>query len=208
MGESCRRKNRQPHKRTPEEIAREERSKKARSGANEYLYRPSEPEWDYVPSGNCVLQLDEKYHTGLRRICADGRKQRIENLLNDFFAGAVAYAAAEKVARAERERWKREWQDAERRRWEEQERRKLEESRWKFLADKIEVLERAERIERFVEATKAQLANADGSPQLVRLLDWSRDHAVRLRTECLPKNLDEALSEALLFQSESNHSVD
>lgn len=76
--------DRQPHKQTPEEIAREERSKRARR-ANEYEYRPPEPEWDYVPSGIFVLQLDEMYHTGLRRTWADGRKQRMENLLNDFF---------------------------------------------------------------------------------------------------------------------------
>ncbi len=195
--------DRQPHKRTPEEIAREERSKKARRDANEYQHRLSEPEWDYVPSGNFVLQLDEMYHDGLRRTWADGRKQRIENLLNDFFAGAIAYAAAEKEAEARREKWRRERETIEQRRWAEEERRSLEENRWKFLAGRIEVLERAERIERFVEATSAQLTNTDGSPQLDRLLDWSRDYATRLRAECLPKNLNGALSEALLFQSES-----
>ena len=200
--------DRQPHKLTPEEIAREEKSKKARGGANEYQYGSREPEWDYIPSGNFVLQLDEMYHSGLRRSWADGKKQRVENLLNDFFAGAVAYAAAEKAARVERERWQREWQDAEQRRWEEQERRKLEESSWKFLAGKIECLERAERIERFVEATKAQLTNSDSLPQLDRLLDWSRDYAARLRTECRPKVLNDALSEALLFGPETNESVD
>ena len=47
--------DRQPHKRTPEEIAREERRKKARGGANEYQYGSREPEWDYIPSGNFVL---------------------------------------------------------------------------------------------------------------------------------------------------------
>ena len=196
-------KDRQPHKRTPEEIARDETSKKARGRSNEYEYRPPEPEWDYVPSGNLVLQLDESYHTGLRRLWADGKKQRVENLLNDFFAGAIAYAAAEKEAEARRERWRREREAIEQRRWAEEERRKLEESRWKFLAGKIESLERAERIERFVEATKAQLTNIDGSPHLDRLLDWSRDYAARLRTECLPENLNDALAEALLFQSES-----
>jgi hypothetical protein len=198
--------DRQPHKRTPEEIAREERSKRTRTRWNQYRYVPPEPEWDHIPSGNLVLLLNEKYHTSLRRIWADGTKQRIENLLNDFFAGAVAYAAAEKARRAEHERWQREWHDAERRRSEEQERRRIEESRWKFLAERIESLERAERIEGFVEAARAQLTNIDGAPQLDRFLDWSRNYAARLRAVCPPGNLSDALSAACLFDSEMKKS--
>jgi hypothetical protein len=76
---------RQPHRRTPEEMVREERAKNSRSGAHELA--PWEPRWDHLASGKLVLQLAEKYHTGLRRMWSDGKRQRIENLLNDFLAG-------------------------------------------------------------------------------------------------------------------------
>jgi hypothetical protein len=195
--------DRQPHQRTADEIARAERAAKSRRGADEFL-RPWEPEWDYVPSGRLILELGEQYNTGLRRIWADGKRQRIEDLLNDFFAGAVAYAAAEKSKREERERWHREWEEQQRLRWEEEERRRREESRWKFLSGNLEALERAERIERFVDSMRAQLANADASAQLVRLLDWSQNHAAGLRRQCLPENLDAALSVVGLFASEND----
>lgn len=80
--------------------------------------------------------------------------------------------------RAERERWQREWQDAEWRRWGEQKQRKLEESRW--------------------------TANSLG--RFARLLDWSLRYAVSLRAECHPTNLNDALSEAPLFQPGGNQS--
>ncbi len=77
------------------------------------------------------------------------KRRRVEELLNDFLAGAVAYAAAEKAAREEREKRHREWEDAQRRRLAEQERRQREESRLKFLVSKMEALELAVRIEAF-----------------------------------------------------------
>lgn len=166
---------RRPHKRTPEEMTRAERAKNSRSGAHEVA--PWEPRWDHLASGKLVLQLAEKYHTGLRRMWSDGKRQRTENLLNDFMAGALAYAAAEKAAREERERFHREWESEQRRRLAEEQQRQREESRWKFLVDKMEALERAEKIEGFVGKVKAQLANAEATVQLGRFLEWSEDYA-------------------------------
>ena len=123
-----------------------------------------------MPSGRLALRLEDHYHTGLRRTWADGKRRRVEELLNDFLAGAVAYAAAEKARREEHEKRERQWEDERRRRLAEQERRQREESRLKFLVGKMEALELAVRIERFVATTRAQLARAEASAQLDRFL--------------------------------------
>jgi len=48
-----------------------------------------------------MLQVDQHYHDGVRRTWADGKTLRLEYLLNDFLAGVVACAAAEKARREE-----------------------------------------------------------------------------------------------------------
>jgi hypothetical protein len=123
-----------------------------------------------------------------------------------FSRRALAYAAAEKAAREERERFHREWESEQRRRLTEEERRQREESRWKFLLDKIEALERAQKIERFVRTVKTQLANTEAASQLDRFLDWSKDYAATLRKRCYPDDLDAAIAVAGLFKPENNRS--
>lgn len=195
--------DRRPHTRTPQEIARAEREK-LRRGATEFQFRSWEPQWDYVPSSRLELQLEEEYHTGLRRTWADGRRQRVEELLNDFLAGAVAYAAAEKARREEQERWQREREEEQRRRLAEEARRQREENRWEFLVGRIEALERAERIERFITTTRARISNVGATVQLDRLLNWAQDHAARLRRHTSPESIESALSQTNLFTSEKS----
>jgi hypothetical protein len=78
----------------------------------------------------------------LRRTYRDGKRHRIEELLNDFKAGTAAYATAEKLRREEHERWQREWAEKEMRRIEEQQRIERDKKRWEFLEDRIRALER------------------------------------------------------------------
>jgi hypothetical protein len=81
--------NREPHKEMPAEKARAEREKNR--WPSDLAYRPWwMPQWDYFPSGMLVLELEEQYHSGLRRVFRDGKRQHLEDLLNDFLAAAVA----------------------------------------------------------------------------------------------------------------------
>ena len=128
--------NREPHKDTPAETARAEREKKR--WPSDLEYRPWWiPQWDYSPSGKLVLELGEQYHSGLRRIFRDGKRQQLEDLLNDFLAAAVAYAAAVKARREEHERQRREWNEQEQRRIEKREQVERNRKRWKFVSERI-----------------------------------------------------------------------
>lgn len=103
---------------------------------------------DYSPSGKLMLELGEHYHSGLRRVFSEGKRQRLEKVLNDFMAAVISYSAAQKARIEEHERWRRERQEQEQRNLEQQQ---IERSkrRWEFLSDRIEALERAEKINTF-----------------------------------------------------------
>lgn len=95
-----------------------------------------------------MLELGEHYHSGLRRVFSEGKRQRLEKVLNDFMAAVISYSAAQKARIEEHERWRRERQEQEQRNLEQQQ---IERSkrRWEFLSDRIEALERAEKINTF-----------------------------------------------------------
>lgn len=105
---------------------------------------------DYSPSGKLMPELEEHYHSGLRRVFSEGKRQRLEKVLNDFMAAVISYSAAQKARIEEHERWRRERQEQEQRNIEQQQ-QQIERSkrRWEFLSDRIEALERAEKINTF-----------------------------------------------------------
>jgi len=83
--------------------------------------KPFIPEWDEVPSGLLVLEIDRGNHwDGLRRKFADGKRQRLEKIIDVVLAGAATCAAAIKAKREEAERRSREWKEIETRRRREQ----------------------------------------------------------------------------------------
>ncbi|TGN76201.1 hypothetical protein EOW77_0031560 [Bradyrhizobium yuanmingense] len=96
---------RRAHVPTVEELALEERQK--RNGerykrANLWFFdtKRAYPEFDFVRSGELSLQIENKY-VGLRRNWTDGRRQRLENLINSIVGGIVAYLAGVKARREE-----------------------------------------------------------------------------------------------------------
>jgi hypothetical protein len=138
--------DRAPHTQTPAEAARAERER--RRWPNTEEFRPWWlPQWDYSPSGKLMLELEEHYHSGLRRVFSEGKRQRLEEVLNDFMAAAISYSTAQKARIEEHERWRLERQERERRNIERQQQIERTKRRWEFLSDRIEALERAEKID-------------------------------------------------------------
>jgi len=201
---------RKSHVLMPDEVERlrkfeEQRERAVRLGrwdAMHSLDRPKFPEWDYAPTGALALQLDELYHSGLRRTWADGKTQRLEDLLNDFLSGVVAYAAASKARHEEQERREREWREEERRRLRAQRWRERENRRVEFTEEFVEAWEEADRIEQFtaVVERKLQEEGLANDGELRPMVDWLRRRISRLRSATAPTRIKEALaSNAELF---------
>jgi hypothetical protein len=192
--------NREPHKETTAETARAEREKKR--WPSDLAYRPWwMPQWDYSPSGILVLELGEQYHSGLRRIFRDGKRQQLENLLNDFLAAAVAYAAAVKARREEHERQRREWNEQEQRRIEKREQVERNRKRWKFVSERILSLERADKIDRFVRHIESACSATNSVGENVRrFVDWAKAYSSVLKSVCDPSELDGVLENEELFR--------
>jgi hypothetical protein len=176
--------DREPHKVTPAETTRAEREK--RRWPSDLEYRPSwMPQWDYSPSGILLLELDQPYHSGLRRGFRDGKRQHLENLLNDFLAAAVAYAASEKARREEHERQRQEWNEQEQRRIGKQAQVERNRKRWKFVSERILSLERADKIDRFVQYIESACSATNSVGQNVRrCIDWAKAYSNVLKSVC------------------------
>lgn len=81
------------------------------------------PKWDYVPSGELTLKIENSYWLISRHTWKDGKIQRIEECLNKFCISAIELSEAIKVDRVKKE------EDEIRRKKEEAERYRLKELR-------------------------------------------------------------------------------
>ena len=90
---------------------------KVKFGIREVVNRTEPPKdkksysWDYhkyeyTPTGRLSLMIKEWCHD-IRKTWNDGKKQRIENCLNDFLVGLISCASYEKARTLEREREER-----------------------------------------------------------------------------------------------------
>ena len=77
------------------------------------------PRFEFFPSGKLSLMINE--YTRGRKTCEDGKKQRLENCLNDFVIALIRVAEKDRARRLERER-----EERERREWERQRDEKIQ----------------------------------------------------------------------------------
>ncbi len=122
----------------------------------------SRPEYDYNPSGKLSLRItDPSWNIG-RRIWSDGKKQRVENVLNSFVIGLIKAAVAEREHRIQRERWEKERKEEERRRREQQRLKEAEERKlWGLFTDSI-CWHRSQQIRAYVQAVEDAVEKSTG----------------------------------------------
>jgi hypothetical protein len=106
---------RRNHIPTIEGLTREERRQKkqerdARLGIWSFHHERAYPEFDFVRTGELNVRIKEEYVGRLRRNWNDGKRQKIESLVDDIAGGIAAYLAGVKAKRKERERWHRKWE--------------------------------------------------------------------------------------------------
>jgi hypothetical protein len=132
---------------------------------------------------------------GLRRKFADGKCQRVEQLIGELLTSGLAISAARKARKIEEERRERERQEAERRRREIERRRLLEQKRVEFLQAQMELFSTAGKIEEFVETYLSVYSRSDMPETCCRFIGWAQARAQALRDAAAPHILAAKLDE-------------
>jgi len=111
--------------------------------------------YDYCPSGRLYLRIDTWGHSDDRRIWSDGKKQRLEDLLNSFVTGVVKLAESNRAWRLQREQEEREKQERIRLHQEQERLRREEEAKFQALETEVTAWHKSLQIRSYVEAVKA-----------------------------------------------------
>ncbi|MHC1699281.1 MAG: hypothetical protein AB9919_14685 [Geobacteraceae bacterium] len=143
----------------------------------------SVPKYDFVPSGELFLQI-EGWLYGERQTWSDGKKQRLEDLLNSFVIGLIRAAMAQKKVRIEREQEKLEWQERERIRIEQERLRQEENERINKLLHQTDNWHRSQQILEYMDALQKEAIKGDreilpGS-KLACWIFWATQYAYRI----------------------------
>jgi hypothetical protein len=163
------------------------------------------------PSGRLVLQIREAaayWAYGCRKSWRDGKKQRIEDRLNNFVASLIELAVRREHHREEQKRKEEERREAERRHQEAARVRaeklalmKAERERVDSLIQQAENWKTSELLRAFVGVAKRELGPAGGNitadSEFAEWIDWASKQADRLDPlrESPPSILDEKLEE-------------
>jgi len=121
------------------------------------------------------------YRDELQKVVADGKQQRIEQLLNEFVVKIETEAVRRKRDEEHRERQRLRWEEEARLRHEYEEKQQKEMERLKALETEVHSWKRAEGIRAYIAAVEAKAASEDGSiaseSDLGRWIAWARQKA-------------------------------
>lgn len=134
------------------------------------------------PTGELTLELGGSSGYGSRRSWGDGKRQRVENCLNDVMVGGVAYAeGAREVAREHAARM-RAWAEAEERRAEDRRQAEQEAARIKALESAATNWKRSQELLAFIAEVRKLRPDgsaATGSNEVHdEWLQWAEGHAL------------------------------
>jgi len=142
------------------------------------------PRYDYVPSGELALRLTDDDFQCTRRTWRDGKRSRLEPLLNRFIVGLVGVVGAKKVERQRREEREKEWQRRRRDEAEQQRLRWEEEKKIRLLKEDLAAWRSSCDIREYLAAARTNAELRCMSDEQRRELDewlrWVADYADRL----------------------------
>ena len=122
---------------------------KRRRKRGEWVYPPK---YDYHPTGNLVMRIRNAYSLGVRQQWADGKIQRVEDCLGEFFLGLKNVAAAKIAVEEEFQRRQRERKEEQIRRAELQRLTDIEIFKARKLTTDMANWENADRMRRYLVA--------------------------------------------------------
>jgi len=162
--------------RTEREPTEKERRDREKYG---HVYLPNR--YSHRPTGMLKLGIIGGYYDELQKVVADGKRQRVEQCLNEFVVKLEAEAVHRKREAERQERERRRWEEQERRRRVREEKREKEIERLKALEEEARNWRRAEEIRAYVAAAEAKTTREHGNIELDSELDrwiaWSRHKA-------------------------------
>lgn len=196
------------HVPTMEELSREERLRKkeerdARLGIWSFGRERAYPEFDFIHTGELSIQIADQYARGLRRNWGDGKRQRIESLVEDIVGGIATYLAGVKARREERERWRRDWEQRQRQAELARAREERETRRREFLKRFVAISTEADELKSFLARLRDRMP-AYPSGELARMLEWTEARLLQLEDELTPDGVAFALRERKLFPDVDN----
>jgi hypothetical protein len=118
----------------------------------------------------------------MRRTWSDGKKQRLENILDEFLDGVQAASASNKKRRLERERREREWREEERQREENERRMKTERNRRAGLFVQCSGRDKAAAIRQMIVEVRRRASKGSDDwlgEDTARWIDWANGLADR-----------------------------
>ncbi len=119
----------------------------------EWRHRNPPPWYIHRPSGRLSLVI-RSWSYGQRKSWCDGKRQKLEDLPNEFIASILRTAERRRIDREERERQEREEAELRLKRELEQARRELEAARRRDLEERVRKFEFAAAVKRLVEAMR------------------------------------------------------
>jgi hypothetical protein len=156
------------------------------------------PELDFVRTGELSIQIADQYFRGLRRSWGDGKRQKVEGLVDDIVSGIITYLAGVKARREERERWQREWDRQQRLAALARAREERESRRCEFLKRFVALSSEADELKSLLARLRERMP-ACPSDELTRMREWTEARLQRLEDELAPEGIAAALQEQGLF---------
>jgi len=157
-------------KRTERVLTKEEKARKER------FHFLLAGRYDYAPSGRLILEINAPSGYELRRRWADGKKQRIEDVLGEVVVGLEAAALA---WRDDQERRERERHDEERRERQRQAANRRAAHRKALEEDLVQMANawaQAQLVRSFLVAVQDKVREAERSDGFAAWLSWAMDH--------------------------------
>ena len=159
---------------TPQELRRKEKDR----------FFSIYPRYIYQPSGNLAVIVKEPYLWDIQKTWSDGKKQRLENILNAVIIGLTKAARRNIEIEAKRKADHEAWLERARKREEQERLAREKEARIQTLKQQVEAWRRSQDIRAFVEAVRQATVESGGEiipeSDIGRWIIWALETADQL----------------------------
>lgn len=139
--------------------------------------------YDYVPSGRFTLAITSYIGEGARNSWADGKKQKVEDCLNDFIVGLVKGSVIHRARDLQREHEEKQRRELARQREEDERQREEEKKRIQTLVSEAQSWKQSQLIREYIQAVRAKALEKFGQisagSEIDQWLKWALQQADR-----------------------------